>query len=572
MAQPLYLPIVLLAAVVGTAVAFFAWVQDDRPGARPLTLFVVTASFWAITEGMAIASAGVGPLRFWMQVGLTLSAVIPIAWLATVLEYTGTARLLTRQRLAALLVWPAIFIFLVWTNDGHGLVWTAASRNFVGGYSVLALDFGLGFWAHQLYSYLLVTASAVLLLRMIFRTNRLYRSQSTALLVAIAVPMVGNALYIFEVFPAGLDPTGVGYVLTGVVIAGAMFHTQLLQISPAVRELGREELLSELDDAVFILDENERVVDGNLAAEQLLAVEGTDYLGTPLAELLPGVSDSLDGMDSPLRIDRNGRIYYFDVQVSRLSRGYGALSGALVSLRDVTDQRRREQRLDVLNRVLRHNIRNELNVVRGNVELAHEETSGDAADRLQRAMDTIDTIVERSDKVGRLSRLFETDKQGTIDLAKRLETDLERTIRDHPAAEVTLSLPDSLPVVAGPSITVVFEELLTNAIVHNDGDPHVEISVDDNASDETFVVVTVADDGPGIDEQERRVIEAGRETPLEHSSGVGLWLANWVVERHGGELCFENRDDGCVVSVRLYRPEDWTPEKTGEAVTAGLTD
>lgn len=67
MVEPFYLPIVLLAAVVGMGVGFFAWLQGDRPGARPLTVFVVAASFWAVAEGLTVAAAGVGALKFWTQ-------------------------------------------------------------------------------------------------------------------------------------------------------------------------------------------------------------------------------------------------------------------------------------------------------------------------------------------------------------------------------------------------------------------------------------------------------------------------------------------------------------------------
>jgi hypothetical protein len=163
MAQPFYLPIVLLAAVVGMGVGVFAWSQGDRPGARPLTMLIVAASFWAVAEGLTVASAGLGALSFRTRVGLTFSAIVPIAWVVTVLQYSGRERWLTRRRLGLLLVEPALFVFLVWSD---------AARAFLGKYSVLALDFGLAFWGHQVYSYLLVTAGAFLLW-MILGTNRL---------------------------------------------------------------------------------------------------------------------------------------------------------------------------------------------------------------------------------------------------------------------------------------------------------------------------------------------------------------------------------------------------------------
>jgi PAS domain S-box-containing protein len=453
----------------------------------------------------------------------------------------------------ALAVEPLVFAGLVWTNAGHGLVWTDGGRAFVGEYSAFAVEFGVGFWAHQVYVYLLVAAGALLLVRLLLGAASLFRSQATALLVAIAVPMVGNAVYIFRLFPRGLDPTGVGYVVSGVVIAGALFRRRLLGLAPVARELGREAALSDLADSVLILDDGDRIVDANPAAEELLGTDVEACLGRPLGTVVPELSSVLGDGDATreLRLERGGAVRYYDVRVSELYRGYGTVSGRLVSLREITERRQREQRLDVLNRLLRHNLRNELNVVRGNVELARSEVEDSTVtSRLTDATDTVDTIVERSDKVGTLSRTLEREGTGPVDLSRLLPSE---PVTDRPA--VTVDLPDRLPVAAGASLSVAFEELLTNALEHNDGDPTVTVTVDESRSDEDYVVVAVRDDGPGITDQEWQTVVAGEETPLRHTSGIGLWLVNWVVEKFGGSLSFENHDDGCTVRVRLPRAD-----------------
>ena len=71
------------------------------------------------------------------------------------------------------------------------------------------------------------------------------------------------------------------------------------------------------------------------------------------------------------------------------------------------------------------------------------------------------------------------------------------------------------------------------------------------------------DDGPGLPEQERAVLAAGRETPLEPTSGLGLWLVYWIVTSLGGELVFPEVETGTTVAVRLPRAstdgDDVTP-------------
>jgi PAS domain S-box-containing protein len=551
-----YLPLVLLASVVGMVVAFVTWISRERAGARPLTVFLVAASFWSVAEGLSIATAGSGTAQFWTQVGLSLSVVIPLAWLATVLEYTGNGDWLRPRTLALLAVEPLLFVGLVWTNASHGLVWTGTQTASVGSFTTYVLEFGIALWAHQVYSYMLVTVGALLLVWLVLRAGAPFRGQSTALLAAITLPMVGNAAYLFRLVPPGVDPTAVGYVLSGIVVAVAMFRRQLFDLAPVARELGREAALSDLDDSVVILDDDDRIVDANPAAERLLDIDVEPSLGRTLEAVSPELAGAVSGdtEETELQLEHDGRVRYYDVRVSPLYRGRGILSGRVLSLRDVTEHRRREQRLDVLNRLLRHNLRNELNVVRGNVELAQRQTADETiGERLASATDTIDEIVQRSEKIGAFSRTDGGAGGGAVDIGAQLvaEPDLDRD-------PVALDLPEGLFVTGGPPLSLAFGELVTNAIEHNDGDPAVTVTVDEDRTDGSYVVVAVQDNGPGIDEQEWRTVDEGEETVLRHASGIGLWLVTWIVEQYGGRLAFENTADGCTARVWLPRADGQT--------------
>jgi signal transduction histidine kinase len=554
----LYVPAVLLAAVVASAVAFFAWLHRDQPAAKPLTLFLVVTALWSVSEGVRLASPGLEASVFWLQVGLTLSSVVPLAWLATVLGHTDERAWLSRVTLAALLVEPAIFVFLVWTNGGHGLVWQAPAFVRLGGVQGLVTEWGLVFWGHAVYSYLLVTAGAALLLRTILRTSEVYRTQSTALLVAITLPMTAYALYIFGLFPPGLDPSGPAFALTGIVIGGAVLRGKLLFVTPSTREAGREEALSELEDRVFILDAEHRVVDANRSAADLLGVGLSTAVGEPLSAFLPKLAEIVTEEPGEARAEfvrelDTGRAIY-DVRTTRFEGAYGTAAGRLVSLRDVTERRQREQRLDVLNRVLRHNLRNEMNVVRGNVELATDHVADPNVEaRLDRVLETVATVIRRADKVGTLSRTLEVSYDEPIALGTRLEQLVDQVRSEYPEADVEADLP-AVQVAAGPPVELAFEELLVNGIEHSDAEtPRVSVAYDAPASTESTAVVTVSDNGPGIGDEEWEAIAAGQETPLKHGSGVGLWLVTWIVRKFGGTIAYANEESGATVTVQLPR-------------------
>ncbi|CCQ32472.1 two-component system OmpR family sensor histidine kinase TctE protein [Halorhabdus tiamatea SARL4B] len=552
-----YLGLVLFAGILGTAVAMYALLHRDTPGSGPLALLLLAAAMWSFTEGLTLAADGRTTTAFWAKLRLSISTIVPLAWLLLTVEYTGRDRHLTSGHLLGLLVEPIAFITLVWTNATHGLVWESTALVFVGGESGVVATRGLAFWAHVSYSYLLVALGAFLLVRLSLRTDRLFRTQSTALLAAITIPLAANAAFLFGFVPGGIDPTGVAFVATGAILTGAILRRQLLDVTAGTREYGRDEILAELEDLVFIVDEADVVVDCNRATVETLGTTTEDVIGQELDTVAPSLAETLPDDDREchrvMALELDGSVRKFDVQQSLVERPFGEGATRLLSLRDVTDQTRREQQLDVLNRLLRHNLRNEMNVVRGHAELLAETVEDPDADRhFDRIFETVDTVTERSDKVGTLTRAFEGAETQSVDLELTLRDAIETVRTERPAASIKLDLADArgLRIASGASVGLAFEELLTNAIEHNDDDPTVWVTVETGDSD-AGVTVRISDDGPGIGDQERTVIEEGRETPLEHSSGIGLWLVAWIVRTIGGTIHFETDGDGTTVVVQL---------------------
>ena len=575
------LSVVLLAAVLGTCVAFLVWLHRDRPGAAPLAAFIVAASLWAVAHGLELAVPDIGTMRWLLQVQLTLSVVIPVAWLATVLEYSGRPEWLTKRRLAILLAEPGVFVTLVWSNTAHRFVWEGGATVLLGGTSALAPEWTLVYWAHLAYVLALILGGATLLIQPLFRANDSFRGQAVVLLLAITAPTAAHALYVLEAIPIQFDPTSLGYVVSGVVLSVALLRGQLLDVAPVTRDLGREAVFAELDDEVIIVDEGGRIVDVNDAAAALFDRDRSGTQGSRLADELPAlaatVPDPGESVQTETELQRDGAVNYYDVRVTPLYRAYGVVTGHLVSLRNVTDRRQREQRIDVLNRLLRHNIRNEMNVVRGNADLLADRVGVDGRERIERIRGTVDTVVDRSNKIGRVSEALEDESVRPVRLASVLGPLVERASEEYPTAALSLSCDEDVWVSAAPSIAIAFEELVDNAVEHGgsvqatDGAQQAPATGRTDGGSTTATVdidvgyretpprvrVTVADDGPGIAAHEREVIQAGEETALQHSSGVGLWLVAWVVRNVGGTLSFE---DGPGTTVVVGLPAAKPPE------------
>jgi len=228
---------------------------------------------------------------------------------------------------------------------------------------------------------------------------------------------------------------------------------------------------------------------------------------------------------------------------------------------DITDRKRYEQRLEtqrdnleVLNKVVRHDIRNKLQLVRIYADMLQAEISGEHADVvesvIEAAHDAVDITTTARD-VTEVMLQSDADSQPTR-LRPVLENEIDdiRSNYDHALVRVDGSIPE-IEVVADDMLESVFRNLLTNAVQHNDKDlPEVTVSV---TVDAETARVRIADNGPGIpDNRKDEVFEQGSMALDSEGTGLGLYLVDTLVDRYGGEVRVEDNDpEGAVFAVEL---------------------
>ncbi len=263
----------------------------------------------------------------------------------------------------------------------------------------------------------------------------------------------------------------------------------------------------------------------------------------------------------------------------------GAIGGFVVGVYDVRQRRQRERseqlknRMTVLNRVLRHDIRNRANVLRAQADLLVEDVSpsDEIAETIRKQSTEIATLGNYARDIERIITDDNTDKV-VLDVADLIEESVERLCRDYPDAETTVSTPDEFRAHAHPLIASGLSGVLENAVEHNDKEtPRVNVTASVTPRDGTdYVEIEVTDNGPGIPDREMAIIERGFETQLEHSEGVGLWLAHWTVTASGGTFDIDTADtEGTRVTLTLKAaPADepvtpiWDASEDAPAVSA----
>jgi PAS domain S-box-containing protein len=230
--------------------------------------------------------------------------------------------------------------------------------------------------------------------------------------------------------------------------------------------------------------------------------------------------------------------------------------GRIAHYTDVTDRKQRNQQLDAMDRVLRHNFHNSMSIVLGNAETIAATADGDVADRAEVIMDTGRQLLEITSKQRQVVELLSNPADvGTVDLSRAVRAAVEEVRARYPDAVVDATVPDGVSARAIPELEDAVVELLDNAVVHADeAPPTVTVTVE---SDGDQARVRVADTGPGIPDSERAILSGdGEGGPLYHGSGMGLWLVNWVVTYSDGTVqCSENDPRGNVVVVELAGEE-----------------
>jgi PAS domain S-box-containing protein len=215
---------------------------------------------------------------------------------------------------------------------------------------------------------------------------------------------------------------------------------------------------------------------------------------------------------------------------------------------------RQRDNLEVLNQVVRHDVRNALQLVLAHADILEEYVGDDGEAHLRRILEAGREAVDIIRTAGDVTKvLLRSEAERTaIDVRPILEEQVDDARTSHERAIV--SIEETIPnveVLADDMLESVFRNLLNNAIVHNDKElPTITVSA--TAADEA-VRICVTDNGPGIpDDQKERIFDEGEKGLDSQGTGLGLYLVRTLVDRYGGRVWVEdNEPEGSVFIVEL---------------------
>ncbi|MFC6990197.1 PAS domain S-box protein [Haloplanus sp. GCM10025708] len=322
------------------------------------------------------------------------------------------------------------------------------------------------------------------------------------------------------------------------------------------------DLLDAVDDCIFVLSADGTLKRWNRSLPEVTGYDEDQLDSMTVVDFFPRdahtsvletFQDALDTGSAKRELalrTRSGADIPYELLFDSLEDPDGEMVVAAVG-RNITNRRAREQQLQVLDRVLRHNLHNDMTVILGRAELIRNRTSGTLAEDADAIIDKSRRLLETVDKEREIvDVILDSSHLRTLDLVDTVLDVATDAREDHPEATIRLNLPDRAPAAVGDHFWRAISELVENAIVHCDCEsPTVEIGLDHR---DDIAVLRVADEGPPIPDADVDVLTGlGPVDPLYHGSGLGLWLVYWSVTHSRGTVSVETSDDGNVVTVEV---------------------
>jgi diguanylate cyclase (GGDEF)-like protein/PAS domain S-box-containing protein len=316
-----------------------------------MALAMMAIAQWALGSAAEILAVDIPTKISWSKVCYLGGVSTPVLFLILALQYNHLERWLTRRNILLVFIVPVITLLLALTNEWHSLIWNSYTPSPVVKNMIL-YGHGLWFWIGAVgYSYLAIIVATGLLIWGSLRFPRAYRNQAISLVFGGLFAWAGSLIYILRLSPLpGLELTPIALTITGITYALAIFQFRLLDLVPVARDV----LVDTMRDGVLVIDELHRIVDINPAARQLFSITHLAGVGRPAEDTLsiwpqlaPLVNQPVEGhMEIALHSTSHRT---FDMSVSPIPITQANLSGHLIILRDITDRKSTEEKLQHMN-------------------------------------------------------------------------------------------------------------------------------------------------------------------------------------------------------------------------------
>lgn len=561
----------LIAAYLG----IHTWQRRNTPGALGFMLVMLVVAGWCVTAALVVISGSDEKAGFWLRLMLALIPLLPPSILITVAQTTKTKGLTEGWLLPLWFIIPTITAVLALASPYlpfyiYDVEFVRAGKDIVGWQN----QFGAWAGIHLAYSYGLVLLSIVMLVQQYIRMRfRTYRVRIVLLLIGLMLPFVANAVNTLLMDVRSFI-TPIFFNLSTPALFWALFRYRLFDLLP----IAREQAFEHMDDAIIIVDNDNRVLDVNPSAAGLAGQKAALLIEQPLFNAFGLFETALKPLletlpnHHPIEVQGTTRTHYYDVSISAITRDAERV-GSLIILHNATEQRLAEkraryfemerERVSTVSQFIEsasHEFRTPLSIIKNSAFIIRRSDDPDKRDdklgQIDSQVSRINQLVDALLSVVRLNAAAGLELT-PIQLNQIVEQVYEplQARAEAKALVVTFNLDTQLPLISGdaPYLANALDAIIQNAIRYTPDEGKITIIT---RQQHAGVVLTVEDTGIGIEQDDLpHIFDMFYRADKAHSTvgfGTGLAIAQRVVALHGGILeAASTPGTGTVITLRL---------------------
>ncbi len=352
MINPAYAALLIVSGTLSILIAGMAWRGRNAAGVSALAVMSLALTVWSWMYAWYWLTPDLSTKLFALDAAFVGVVFVTPAFLVMSLEFAGLQKWLTGRVYALLAVLAALTLLMVWSDPLHHL--------FYGGKDITdpanLLRGGPWYWFYILYSYLQILIGLVVILRVYVTNHGLYRRQAGFMLVGMILPWLSNLLGMLGMVPfPGMDITPMSFTVSAVIFGYGYFRHHIVDLAP----LGRDMLVESMDEAIVVLDINDRIMDINPKALEAIDSSPDLPLGRRFDEAFSRWAYLFERFSS-----LEGRVEhkleyppysYIELRILPLKDRQARQVGRLVTWRDISARKEADEKLRVFQQAVAQN-------------------------------------------------------------------------------------------------------------------------------------------------------------------------------------------------------------------------
>ncbi len=340
--------ILLITTLLNSFTTYISWQRRKNKGGLYIALAMLGIAFWTLSAGVNYAAVPIPLKVFFAKLEYSFYTTTFTFLAMFALAYAGYDDWLKKKPVKAFFwVIPISNILLAWTNDWHGLLWKSFTRSEFGNNTII-FGHGTGYYWSTITAFLLILIIILSLWQAAQTDEELSRKQARLLFIASPLAVVSNVIYLLgSQRLKGVDWAPIICSVMCIIFILVLYGTRLLDLVP----IARYTMIEQMSDGVLVLDENNRMVDFNLAAEEIFEIN-QNHLGKQIKVVMERWPEIIDlfsyesNKSSQVTIIHDDKTKVFDTHLTIFTDNLGNQYGKLIMFSDVTKHHQTEQTLE----------------------------------------------------------------------------------------------------------------------------------------------------------------------------------------------------------------------------------